>query len=264
MLGKLETGKPVRLGYVRDGRNATVAVTPQLGDRLRLWTIEGETPGAPLALGVDPRVRTEVLRIEGLDPCEGDNCRLPLLADAFRWNGLNLAAVDSRLGRYFGTSSGVLVLSTGDSLAGLQPGDVLRRIDGKSVATPRDAMKALQAHPAGTRVSVDYLRDHKAASTQVTVPKPFLWTLPPPPPAPPRATCAATRPRCSAGTGPAVGDPRRHGTAPRTARPGDAGAAAVTPGTARATCADRRRRGPLILRPPLLRRAPTSRRRCAR
>jgi len=113
MLGKLETGKPVRLGYVRDGRNATVTATPQLGDRLRLWTIEGEAPGAPLALGVDPRVRTEVLRIEGMDPCEGDNCRLPLLADAFRWNGLNLAAVDSRLGRYFGTSSGVLVLSTG-------------------------------------------------------------------------------------------------------------------------------------------------------
>ena len=194
LLGKLETGKPVRLGYVRDGRSATVAATPQLGDRLRLWTIEGTTPGAPLALGVDPHVRTEVLRLQGPDPCEGDNCRLPFLAEAFRWNGLNLAAVDSRLGRYFGTTSGVLVLSTGDSLAGLQPGDVLRRIGGTAVATPRDAMKALQAHPAGTRVSVDYLRDHKAASTQVAVPKPFEWPLPPAPPAPPRPPAAPRAP----------------------------------------------------------------------
>jgi len=194
MLGKLETGKPVRLGYVRDGRSATVAATPQLGDRLRLWTIEGATPGAPLALGIDPHVRTEVLRLQGPDPCEGDNCRLPFLAEAFRWNGLNLATVDSRLGRYFGTSSGVLVLSTGDSLAGLQPGDVLRRIDGTPVATPRDAMKALQAHPAGTRVSVDYLRDHKAATTQVAVPKPFQWVLPPAPPAPPRPPAAPRAP----------------------------------------------------------------------
>ena len=105
VLGKLETGKPVRLGYIRDGRNATVTATPQLGDRLRLWTIEGATPGEPLALGVDPGVRTEVLRLQDLDPCKGDDCRLPLLADAFRWNGLNLAAVDSRLGRYFGTAA---------------------------------------------------------------------------------------------------------------------------------------------------------------
>jgi len=184
MLGKLEAGKPVRLGYLRAGRNATVVATPQLGDRLRLWTVEGAAPLPALTLGVDPRVHTEVLRLEGLHPCEGDACRLPLLADAFRWKGLNLATVDTQLGRYFGTSSGVLVLSAGDSLAGLQPGDVLRSIDGKHVATPREAMAALQARQPGSRVSVQYLRDRKPANTQVTVPKAFPWPLPPRPPMP--------------------------------------------------------------------------------
>ena len=45
-----------------------------------------------------------------------------MLAEAFRWNGLNLASVDAKLGRYFGTDRGVLVLSSGPDLAGLQAG----------------------------------------------------------------------------------------------------------------------------------------------
>lgn len=194
LLGRLEAGKPVRLSYTRDGRDANVVATPQLGDRMRLWTSDGVAPVAPLALGVDPGMRAEILRLKDLKPCEGDGCRLPLLADAFRWNGVNLATVDAQLGRYFGTSSGVLVLSTGKSLAGLQSGDVLRSIDGKRVATPREAMAALQAHPAGSRVSVEYLRDRKPASTQVVVPKPFAWPVVPRAPMPPRPAAAPSPP----------------------------------------------------------------------
>jgi len=194
LLGKLEAGKPVRLAYARDGHDRTAVATPQLGDRMRIWTSDGMAPVAPLALGVDPAMRAEILRLKDLKPCEGNGCRLPLLADAFRWNGLNLAAVNAQLGRYFGTSSGVLVLSTGESLAGLEPGDVLRSIDGKRVATPREAMAALQARPAGSRVNVEYLRDRKPASMQITVPKPFSWPVAPRAPMPPRPAVAPSAP----------------------------------------------------------------------
>ena len=127
-------------------------------------------------LMVAPDVRTEIIRL-GSD-CKGDDCKLPALAEAFRWNGLNLATVDAQLGRYFGTSDGVLVLSTGKDLQGLQAGDVIRMIGGKPVANPRDAMDALRAQPAESKVAVDYLRDRKAASTQVSVPKAMTFALP--------------------------------------------------------------------------------------
>jgi membrane-associated protease RseP (regulator of RpoE activity) len=215
LLDDLDTRKPVRIAYLRDGRKSTVDVLPALSGEAATYAWVGSDGDLSEAFGdvlftgpvgssdviarafkvsppgVAPQLRREIARV---DTCESDDCRLPLLAEAFRWNGLNLAAVDAQLGRYFGTSSGVLVLSTGESLAGLQPGDVLRRIDGKPVASPRDAMAALRAHPAGSRVAVEYLRDRKTATTQVTVPRAMAWPLPPRPPAPPRVPAAPRAP----------------------------------------------------------------------
>jgi membrane-associated protease RseP (regulator of RpoE activity) len=108
------------------------------------------------------------------------------LTEAFRWSGLNLAAIDPQLGRYFGADSGVLVVSAGNDLQGLQAGDVIQKIDGATVTTPREAMTALRAKPADSNVDVEYLRDHKPARAQIKVPKATpvqLFRTPTPPPA---------------------------------------------------------------------------------
>ena len=131
---------------------------------------------AEWAAAIAPDVRTEIIRL-GQD-CKGEDCKLPVLAEAFRWNGLNLASVDAQLGRYFGTSEGVLVLSTGKDLEGLQAGDVIRKIGGKPVSNPREAMEALRAQPADSKVAVEYLRDRTQASAQVTVPKAMPFAVP--------------------------------------------------------------------------------------
>jgi hypothetical protein len=131
--------------------------------------------------GFAEEIRREVARI---GECDGKDCKAPRLLSALRWNGLNLASVDPQLGRYFGTDGGVLVLSTGE-LAGLQPGDVIQRVDGKPVETPREVMDVLREKPADAKVAVAYLRDRKSGSTQVTVPKLVPSLLPPVPPAPP-------------------------------------------------------------------------------
>ena len=117
-----------------------------------------------------------------------------MIADALRWNGLNLASVDAGLGRYFGTDDGVLVISTGPELEGLQAGDVIRSVDGKPVESPRDVMEALRGRDAGSKVAVAYLRDRKAGTAQVTVPEPFRVPAPPAPPAPPAAPVAPSAP----------------------------------------------------------------------
>ena len=218
LLGSLDTGTPVKLGYARGGRNATLSVTPQVNERVFVWN--GEAPRAleaPMFLGGDmqslagidietlrhdlppgvaPQLRTEIIRLGADNLCKDKPCNLPMLVEAFRWNGLNLASVDAQLGRYFGTDRGVLVLSAGEDLSGLQPGDVIQRIDGKTVATPREAMDALRARPADSAVAVEYLRDRRSANAQVKVPKamPLRIPVPPTPPAPPPPPAAARPP----------------------------------------------------------------------
>lgn len=130
-LRSIDAETPVALGYVRDGRSASVKVTPSLGDHLVMLHDSGGTfefsgaPGMHIGQdgefrgearvvrfapgGVEPQIRREIIRE---DLCDDEaECRFPLLAEAFRWNGLNLASIDKNLGRYFGTDHGVLVIS---------------------------------------------------------------------------------------------------------------------------------------------------------
>lgn len=210
LLAGVDDKTRVRLAFERDGKRSEVSVTPRLDQRLFVWNdedgsltkfggdvmirrsadgrldIDADDIEGMLPPGVAPDVRREVIRLGPGGRCDGEDCKLPMLAEAFRWSGLNLASVDGRLGRYFGTDKGVLVLSAGDELAGLQAGDVIRSIDGKAVGTPREAMAALRAKPADSTVRVEYLRDRNTGTAQVKVPKaPPLPPAPPPPPPPP-------------------------------------------------------------------------------
>ena len=222
-LRALDAKTPVALGYVRDGRNASVKVTPGTGDHLiMLHNSDGdfEFSGAPSMHigpdgefsgearvvqfapgGVAPQIRREIIR-ENL--CDDDaDCRMPLLAEAFRWNGLNLASVDRNLGHYFGTDRGVLVISIPEGMGGLQPGDVLQKVDGKVVNTPREVMAAAHARAPGSAVPVEYLRDRKVLSTKVTLPERAVLRLPPPP-APPVPPAPPAPPHANALTAPAA------------------------------------------------------------
>jgi len=191
LLGGLEAGKPIRIGYVRDGRTAIADVTPQTGRGLHVFSADGfDFDPAAFDFDLDEMqaataaMRKELIRIGPQGACKGEDCRMPALLSAFRWKGLNLASVDAQLGRYFGTDHGVLVLSNGE-LSGLQAGDVIQRIEGKPVGNPREAMAALRGRPEGEKVTINFLRDRKARSTQVTVPKLAPLPLPPAAPAPP-------------------------------------------------------------------------------
>ncbi len=205
LLSGLDEKSTVKLDYLRDGRKRTLSLTPRLGENM-VFLSRGmhdmqfggdlkvmHLPDGAYSIGGDrlerlPPIasgqRHPIVRITTDKDCRGPDCtQFPVLAEALRWNGLNLASVDSRLGHYFGTDKGVLVLSAGKDLPGLQPGDVIHRIDGKAVGTPREAMDSLRGRETGSRVAVEYLRDRKTATTQIKVPesRPF----PPPPPPPP-------------------------------------------------------------------------------
>lgn len=252
LLRDLDAETPVRIGYARGGTEKVVSATPRPGRRALVWNAddgaafrmlgdmefefdgeafrkqfeenfdqealrEGMNEAMRVVAVETPRIGKEILRLGDCRDKDGD-CGFPMLAEAFRWSGLNLASLDPQLGRYFGTEQGVLVLSTGGELDGLQPGDVVQKIDGRSVDSPREAMTALRAKPAESRVRIDYLRDRKPASAQVAVPKatPFRIPRPPTPPTPPAPPAPPPAPSASgAGTPPPPPAAPRPPEAPR-------------------------------------------------
>ncbi|MFQ6313835.1 PDZ domain-containing protein, partial [Lysobacter capsici] len=174
LLGVLEPGKPVRIRYQRDGKPASLTATPQLGERVMVFenddgsqfVTNGELvvrrlrdggsdvsadsieyiPAEPM---MAPRMHSEIIRLNA--DCKNKPCPLPSISEALRWNGLNLASVDAKLGRYFGAERGVLVLSAGPELKGLEAGDVIQSIDGRQVDSPREAWWPCAANPTAVR-----------------------------------------------------------------------------------------------------------------
>ena len=203
MLGALKQGQIVQLGYARAGKTGSASVKADNITRMMMFHRDDGDGAMPGMQGNDDRhermheqmmmmpqnIEMEVERAGPMRNCApgNDDCQLPALYEAFRWQGLNLASVDAALGHYFGTNKGVLVLSNGPELAGLQAGDVIQRVAGSDVSSPREVMRALHDKTTGSQLKLDVLRDHKVVSVVLTVPevRPLPFMLPPPPPPPP-------------------------------------------------------------------------------
>ena len=87
---------------------------------------------------------------------KGKDCGLPVIYEAFRWQGLNLASLDAGLGRYFGTAEG---RAGAEQRRGPQGPAVRRRASSASAAravdSPRDVMRALRDKDAGSQLKFD-------------------------------------------------------------------------------------------------------------
>lgn len=196
-LGNLKKGQAVKLHYARQGKTYDASV--KAGAIPRVMMFNREVAGTPRPhrgdrdhrehmMMLPPDVEIEIERMGPDRKCApgNDDCGMPALFRAFRWQGLNLASIDSSLGRYFGTEKGVLVVSNGPELKGLQSGDVIQRVAGSEVESPRDVMRSLREKESGTQLKLDVLRDRKPVAVTITVPKsePLPFMSPPPPPAP--------------------------------------------------------------------------------
>jgi membrane-associated protease RseP (regulator of RpoE activity) len=194
LLGKLKQGQVVKLRYARQGKSFNADVKADEITRVFAFNRSERMPGMAGGDGEHhkrmmmlPRgIEMDIERMGPMKECKkgDDDCGLPAIYQAFRWQGLNLSSVDAGLGRYFGTDKGVLVLSSGPELKGLQSGDVIQRVAGKPVESPRDVMRELRDEKAGSQLKFDVLRDRKTTAVTVTVPKsrplPFIEPAPAP------------------------------------------------------------------------------------
>ncbi|MGH9631346.1 MAG: PDZ domain-containing protein [Bryobacteraceae bacterium] len=87
--------------------------------------------------------------------------------------GIEAEALDSQLAEYFGVKEGVLVRSvTEDSAAqkaGLKAGDVIVKVDGTDVSSPREVTAAVRAAQEGKPVNLTIMREKR----QMTVALPM-------------------------------------------------------------------------------------------
>jgi S1-C subfamily serine protease len=95
---------------------------------------------------------------------------------AFRGPGaqfrdMELVTLTPKLGRYFGTDKGVLVIRaprSGDFK--LEEGDVIVDIDGRAPQNGAHALRILRSYQPGEKVTLNVLRDRKPVKLAATMP----------------------------------------------------------------------------------------------
>jgi S1-C subfamily serine protease len=80
---------------------------------------------------------------------------------------LELAPLNSDLGRYFGTEEGVLVVSAPrDSALRLRGGDVVLAVDGREPSSPSHLMRILRSYETGETFKLDIMRNRKRETVE--------------------------------------------------------------------------------------------------
>jgi C-terminal processing protease CtpA/Prc len=83
-----------------------------------------------------------------------------------------LVPMTAKLGQYFGTETGLLVVrAPDDSRLKLEDGDVIVDIDGRVPASPSHALRILSSYQPGEKLKLNILRTKKKMSFEVTVPE---------------------------------------------------------------------------------------------
>jgi PDZ domain-containing protein len=86
---------------------------------------------------------------------------------------LELAPLNSDLGRYFGTDEGVLVISAPkDSALRLRGGDVVLTVDGRAPSSPAHLLRILRSYETGETFKLDIMRNRKRETVTARIGEP--------------------------------------------------------------------------------------------
>ena len=155
----VQPGQTVKLDYLRDGKRLTAAVDA--------------APAEPPMV----RIIRERHGQAGLDEPMPPGVFEPGSFDMFLEHGpafgeLELVAVTPKLGQYFGTDKGLLVVrAPADSAFKLEDGDVIFAIGGRVPENPGHAFRILGSYQPGEIVKFDIQRNRRRMTIDGTVPK---------------------------------------------------------------------------------------------
>ena len=179
----VEEGDELKVDYVRDGKAASVELSPRVMEMHAFsWAPDGRNLHIEGIPGVPNMIRE--FKFERGFPWVGS-----------AWGSMELVELNAGLGKYFGTDTGLLVVSAPD-LEGLelQDGDVIQSIDGREPTDVRHAMRILSSYESGESLKLGIMRDKKKRTIEVEIPANQRGSLFAPPAAKPARVPLPPRP----------------------------------------------------------------------
>jgi C-terminal processing protease CtpA/Prc len=179
----VEEGDELKVDYLRNGKTGSVQLSPRVAEMHAFsWYSDGDdfdVEGIPDV----PHLMNELQFATGF--------RFPGSA----WSRMELVELGEGLGKYFGTNTGLLVVSAPDDDGlELQAGDVIQTIDGREPKDVRHAMRILGSYQDGEKLKLGIMRDKKKLTLDVEVPANHRGALFAPPAVKPVRAPAPTRP----------------------------------------------------------------------
>jgi C-terminal processing protease CtpA/Prc len=147
-----QPGQKVKVDYLRDGKKLSTTVT----------TVAAEPPMVRM-------LREHMPMLEGMPiPPDWEEMVNPR-GRGFR--ALELVPITPKLGQYFGTDKGLLVVKAPPVQgAGLEEGDVILTIGGRTPENPRHAFRILGSYQPKEKVKIEVLRQRKHLALDVQMP----------------------------------------------------------------------------------------------
>jgi C-terminal processing protease CtpA/Prc len=163
IMAKLSPGDDVTVNYRREGKPAVVKFK---AEGLRRFAMS-----VPAARGFDAIPPMPPLpdlpdfrRFEGFDVVVGRRAGV--------FGDVELVPLTPKLGQYFGTETGLLVVRSPEKDSKLEDGDVLIDIDGRVPNNAGHAFRILGSYQPGEKVTFNIVRQKKKQAISLVVPEP--------------------------------------------------------------------------------------------
>ena len=179
----VEEGDDLKVDYLRGGNTGTVELSPKVIEMHAFsWVPDGANVHIESIPGV-PGIVTDFMFDNNFAFAGG------------AWGRMELVELSDGLGKYFGTDTGLLVVSVpSEDGIELQDGDVIKTIDGRVPKDVSHAMRILSSYQSGEELKIGIMRDKKKRTLKIEVPADHRGSLfaplpakPARAPAPPRA-----------------------------------------------------------------------------
>ncbi len=166
----VKAGDTLTLEYLRDGNSNQVELEPRpVAKNVFVWAPDDRNlrmPGIP---------KVHVM------PDSGERFRYTFGGWSSGWGDMEVVKLTAGLGRYFGTDSGLLVISapsTNDFK--LQEGDVIQSIDGRVPSSVDHCMRILGSYQPGETLELKIMRDKRKETLTIAMPERKMGALPVP------------------------------------------------------------------------------------
>jgi S1-C subfamily serine protease len=152
----VEEGDVLDVEYLRNGKIGEVEVKPAAPSGYKFaFRLDSDDFHVPVDPGAPGTFVNEFIWMSG----------------SHGWGDMEIVELSERLGSYFGTATGLLVVKApGNGDFKLQDGDVIRSIDGREPTSVRHAMRILGSYQSGEALKIEIMRDRRKETLNIEVP----------------------------------------------------------------------------------------------